>query len=184
MSDELTGCVLAILTADGVDGGQVGALRERLHRMGAKIHLASPGGAAVRGEGGDTLEVNADVAQIHARYYDALIVPGGPESARVLAELEAVRTLLRELMLLKRPCGAIAEGARVLSAAGLTGWQDGAAPEVTRNELVTIAGAARIEAFCTRFAREIAENQKRDRVDEASLESFPASDPGAGNAAI
>jgi hypothetical protein len=148
----LSGCVVAMVVEDGVERALAGALAASLRASGAVVHAVSAGGRDVRTRDGTWLPVQADLRQVRPRYYDGLIML---EGAGALDDLRA-----RE---------ALAMGAR---AAGrpVAVWAAATASEEARR------------AFVEAFAREVEALRQLDEVEEASEESFPASDaPGRGS---
>ncbi len=201
MSQSLSGCVLALLLTDGMEGGQVTRLRTLLRRAGARVHLVAPGGGLAHAQDGARFACDADAREIHPHYYDALVIPGGARSAKALSEDESIVELVRVMRLALRPLGAVGEGTVVLCAAGVLDGCHIAAPQ-SLNDAIRAAGgiavgaqavadrlivtgqdAGAIDRFVELLAEEVAQ-ARRDEVEELSLESFPASDAHGGGVAI
>lgn len=195
MAINLSGTIVGILAADGVRGEDIDRLSDWLHRAGGRVHVLSPGHVPVQATDGRCIDAVADARAIGLHYYDALIVAGGAASAATLCGEREVLGFLREYAR-RRPLGAVGHGSEVLAAAGVVDGRQIAAPSEVKDALVK-AGARVVDAdhcsdglivtarrealdrFCEQLTRVI-DDCRRDEVEEASRESFPASDSPGG----
>lgn len=104
---------VAILAADGVDGGQVAALMEALKATGAQAevvgtHLGSLEGGA---------EATATLGNTASVLYDAVYVPGGAQSVKALSRSGDARVFIDEAYKHAKPIAAIGQGTELLAAA-------------------------------------------------------------------
>jgi catalase len=76
---------VAILVADGTDGEAVAALADRLTREGAVARIVAARLGTVRTSQGGELTVDATAETTPSVLYDAVVIPGGDESAAFLA---------------------------------------------------------------------------------------------------
>lgn len=198
----LSGFIIAVLAADGVDERQTRALVDALHRRGAVVQAISTQVGTVRSTGSGILRSRASVSDISGRYYDAVLIPEGRKSIATLRESGAVRGFLQRMRQERRLVGAIGEAVRVILASGLAQGRRIAALPLLERELtyagarpastavhaggylVTARSEANIEEFCETFADECIQVRRRDYVDETSMDSFPASDAPSSGPAI
>ena len=202
MADEvLHGRKVAFLAADGVEQVELTRPWEVLTAAGAKLCLVSSKRGRIqavnRMDKADTFEVDKTAAEIHARDYDALVIPGGVMSPDTLrTDRDAVR-LVREFMELNYPVAAVCHGPWLLVEAGavrgrtLTSWpslrtdiENAGGEWVDKmvqvdQRLVTSRKPEDLPAFCAKVVEVFADAMVNEAVDEASEESFPASDPPA-----
>ena len=145
----------------------------------------------------DVFPVDKTTAEIHARDYDALVIPGGvmsPDALRL--DKDAVRLVL-EFMELNYPVAAVCHGPWLLVEANavrgrtLTSWpslrtdiENAGGEWVDRmvqvdQRLITSRKPEDLPAFCAKIVEVFSDAMVNEAVDEASEESFPASDPPA-----
>ncbi|UUQ67485.1 catalase HPII [Pseudomonas fuscovaginae UPB0736] len=75
---------VAILAANGVDGGAIAAIRKVLEAEGAHARLLGPTSAAVTTAKGESLAVDASMEGLPSVAFDAVYVPGGVASVKAL----------------------------------------------------------------------------------------------------
>jgi protease I len=125
---------ILMLVGDYVEDYEVMVPFQALLMVGHTVHAACPGkraGDTVRTaihdfEGdqtysekpGHNFTLNADFAEVRARDYDALVVPGGraPEYLRLN---ETVLEITRHFAEANKPIAAVCHGAQILAAAGV-----------------------------------------------------------------
>jgi catalase len=76
---------VAILVADGVEGGSVNALIDALTAAGAVVRLLGSRLGTVATAAGGTLEVDATLENSPSVLFDALVLPDGAKAVRTLA---------------------------------------------------------------------------------------------------
>ncbi|GII88322.1 catalase [Sphaerisporangium siamense] len=138
---------IAFLVADGVDASHVRCLMTELTLRGAVCETLAARGGAVRGVGGEKVMVTRALPTTGSVLYDAVVVPGGRESVRTLAEDGDAVHFLSEAYKHGKAVGAIGEGAELLDLARV-------APDATRGVIVT--GEADTEGFLEAFVRAVA----------------------------
>jgi protease I len=205
MDGTLQGKKVAFLVAnEGVEQIELTRPWEAVEQAGGEPVLIAPEKGEVQGfehlDKGDTFPVDAKLADAHASDFDAVVLPGGvanPDALRMNAD--AVR-FVREFAEANKPIAAICHAPWLLVEADLVRgrtltswpslqtdirnaggtWQDG---EVVRDQrLVTSRKPDDLEAFCIAAIELFHGAGEDDRVDEASEESFPASDAPAWSA--
>jgi catalase len=71
---------IAILMANGVDGGPIGALLDALHEAGAVVRLLGSRLGTIKRADGGTFEVDATLENSPSVLFDALVLPAGAEA--------------------------------------------------------------------------------------------------------
>jgi catalase len=107
---------IAILVADGVDGGQVAAAVAALRELGTLPEVLAPRDGAVTAADGTPVEVTRALPTVHSVLYDAVLVPGGAESVRTLSGDGKAVHFVAEAYKHYKAIGALGEGSELLSA--------------------------------------------------------------------
>jgi protease I len=206
MAQGLEGHRVAILATDGVEQVELVEPRKALDAAGATTQLVSLKPGQIQAfnhlDKGDRFDVDASLDEAQASQFDALFIPGGvanPDAMRM--DPRAVQ-FVREFMVNDKPVAAICHAAWLLveadAVAGrtLTSWPslqtdirnakgDWVDREVVVDEkLVTSRKPEDLPAFNAAIVREFATRLEEAQVDRTSEQSFPASDPPPGPAAI
>jgi catalase len=144
---------IAILVADGVDGGQVAAAVAALRELGTLPEVLAPRDGTVTAADGTAVKVTRGLPTVHSVLYDAVLVPGGAESVRTLSGDGKAVHFVTEAYKHYKAVGALGAGAELLSARVLSG-RDGPG--------VVIADDTD-EGFITAFAEAVAAHRHFDR---------------------
>lgn len=197
----LQGRKVAILAAEGVDGGELDEPRRALEaaEVGAHAVIVSTEPEVIRPREGDApvgeILVGVTVDHAHAADYVALVIPGGAESVRRLGATARAVQFVREFMATDKPVIAVAEGQRLVLAADAVAGRTLAAPTELQGEirqcggeiadgpvhfderLITVASRKDLPGALTRLIQALGTSVDERRVDQLSEQSFPASDP-------
>lgn len=206
MDSGLTGRKVAILATDGVEQVELEQPRRALDAAGALTHLISPKQDSIQAmnhdEKGARIPVDRMLSDVRPSDYDALLLPGGVANPDSLRTNEQAVQFVREFMLAEKPVAAICHGPWLLVEAGavagrtLTSWPSLKTDirnaggkwvdEVVRvdDSLITSRNPGDLPEFCAAMVREFSGRIEKRRVDNASGQSFPASDPPPGPSAI
>lgn len=124
---------ILIMATDGFEESELFGPREILKERGAKVLLASPSltpiQATVRDDPGKTIRPDLTIAEVNARDFDALILPGGVINPDALRTNRFAVELVRAFANAKKPVAAICHGPWLLVEANLldgrhaTGWK-------------------------------------------------------------
>jgi protease I len=206
MAEPLAGKRVAIIATDGVGQVELVDVRKALDGAGAKTELISPKVDRVQAfnhhEEGDSFAVDVTLESAKPADYAALYLPGGVANPDALRTAQRAVQFVREFMAADKPVAAIGHGAGLLveadAVAGrtLTSWPDLKTdivnaggkwvdePVCVDGDLITSRKPADIPAFTSRLLREFSTQITERVVDLTSEQSFPASDPPPGPAAI
>ncbi|MFI9722053.1 catalase [Streptomyces sp. NPDC052396] len=110
---------IAVLAADGTDGAQIAAVRERLTARGAMVEVLAAKGGSVRAADGNGLEVDRALPTMASVLYDAVVVPDGKEAVGELAADPAAVRFVEEAYRHGKPLAVFGEGTRLLTEARL-----------------------------------------------------------------
>ena len=206
MASKLEGRSVLFIAADGVEQVELTQPWEALEKAGAKLTLAAPKAGEIQGvngmEKGDTFTADRALEDVSAAEFDALVIPGGvanPDKLRM--EKKAVE-LVRAFIESDKPIAAICHGPWVLVEADavrgrtLTSWpslqtdiRNAGGTWVDKQvqvdqKLITSRNPDDLPAFCARIVTDFASSIREDRIDTLVEQTFPASDPPPGPAAI
>jgi protease I len=133
MADELTGCTIAVLAADGVEQVELEQPRQALVEAGALTELLSLEDGEIQAMNGDiepadTFRVDRLVGDVSVDDYDGLVLPGGtcnPDKLRLDADAVA---FVRDFVTSGKPVAVICHGpwtlveADVVRGRRITSW--------------------------------------------------------------
>ncbi|WP_069814284.1 catalase [Streptomyces sp. TP-A0874] len=112
---------VAVLVADGVDAAQVDGVREILGIGGAVVEELAAYDGTVRDTEGGERPVTRALPTVASVLYDAVLVPGGPDSALAIAADDAAVRFLRGAFRHGKPIAGLGAGAGVLGSMELGG---------------------------------------------------------------
>ncbi|MEU8267261.1 catalase [Sphaerisporangium sp. NPDC049002] len=138
---------IALLVADGVDATHVEALMADLTARGAFCETLAAHGGAVQGTGGGLVAVTRALPTTASVLFDAVVVPGGEESVRALAEDGDAVHFVAEAYKHGKAVGALGTGAELLEPAHVTFDHD---------QGVLISAGEDLEGFIASFAAAVA----------------------------
>lgn len=202
MAGDLTGRKIAMLATDGVEQVELTAPWQALKEARADVSLVSIKPGTIQGfinqEKADTFEVDRLAAEVTARDFDALVLPGGVRNTEALRATAAAVELVRGFMEADKPVAAICHAPRLLVEAGAVegrtltshpeladeireaggSWVDKQAS--VDQKLLTSRKAEDLPAFCGNLIAMLESAIDERRLDKMVEQSFPASDPLPG----
>ncbi len=202
MAGDLTGRKIAMLATDGVEQVELTAPWQALKEARADVSLISIKPGTIQGyiheEKADTFEVDRLAADITARDFDALVLPGGVRNTEALRATPAAVDLVRGFMEADKPVAAICHAPRLLVEAGaVEGRTLTSNPEIADEirqaggswvdkqasvdqKLLTSRRPEDLPAFCGNLIAMLESAIDERRLDKMVEQSFPASDPLPG----
>jgi protease I len=198
---------VAFLSADGVEQIELEAPLNAVRQAGATACIVSIDVGSIDAvenqDSADSFSVDFLARDIEAREFAALVIPGGSKNLDALRNDDGSRALVRAFSELDKTIAAIGSACSLLIAAKVVRGRTIAAPPELREaleaaggiyteravnrdqRLITCRSASDLPAFCGVVIEQLAQLSSNARVDEASEESFPASDaPAWGPSAI
>jgi protease I len=198
----LRGRHVAILGADGVDVAQLDGPRKALTDAGVVADIVAARAGTIRAAAAEPVPVDRTLDLCHASDYDALVIPGGAESAAALRNDAKALQFVREFMVADKPVAAIGEGVSLLVAAdavagravagsgeladevAAAGGQLVDSPLHVDEKLITSRRGGDLNVLSAAILREFANRVDEARIDQLSEQSFPASDPPPGPVSV
>jgi protease I len=206
MEKRLDQRLIGILVADGVDAGKFSMLVHALRNAGASLAIIGPDKGEARSWNpsgwGEAITLDERLSEVDADRFDAVVIPGGQLAADALRSNHSAVSLVRRTIETGRPVIAIGHAAWLLVETDLIGgmevtgapsirtdlrsvgadWSD--EPIVVDLGVVTVQSSELLEQALPAIINTLAEGRCErpgitDVVNEASAESFPASDPPA-----
>jgi catalase len=122
---------VAILIANGVDGGAIDAFKQKLAAEGALAKLIGPSPAPVKTADGKMLTPDAAMDGMPSIAFDAVFVPGGAQSVQAMAKSGVAKHYLLEAYKHLKPIAVLGDARQLLTAlnlpedAGLVSGDDG-----------------------------------------------------------
>src|SRR4051812_35044305 len=202
----LDGKKVAILATDGVEQSELVDVRKALDAAGARTELVSPKADSIQAfkhhDKGDTFKVDTPLGSAKTASYAALYLPGGVANPDALRMDKQAVQFVREFMAADKPVAAICHGpwllveANAVAGRTLTSWPSLRTdimnaggewvdePVCVDGDLITSRKPDDIPAFNKKIIAEFSKQISDRQVDLTSEQSFPASDPPPGPAAI
>ena len=101
---------ILIIATDGYEDSELLEPRKRLLAAGAKVSLASPDTAQIKGEHGALITPDLRLDDADEGDFDALLIPGGVKNPDKLRTVDAAVDLVRDFFDAGKPIGAICHG--------------------------------------------------------------------------
>ena len=158
----LTGRQIAVLVADGVDGGAVRAFRDRLVSEGALVELLAAQDGTGRAQDGEPVTVDRAYTTVSSVLYDAVVVPGGTASAEALAKDGTAAHFVLEAYKHHKAVAVVGGGTRLLAGLPLPGAVSEPA-EGMRSELGVVVSREAGDDCVAEFARLVGGHRIWDR---------------------
>jgi len=195
-----------MLATDGVEQVELTAPWKVLKEARADVILVSLRKGSIQGlihdEKADTFKVDALVADVSARDFDALVIPGGVRNTEALRANPAAIKLVRAFMEADKPVAAISHAPRLLVEADAVNGRTLTSHEELADEVRDAGGSwvdrgvqvdqklltgrkpEDLPAFCTNLVALLSDAIDERRLDKMVEQSFPASDPLPGPISI
>ena len=187
MAQELDGCKVAILVAEGFEQSELTEPKKALEAAGAKTSVVSPAKGQVQAwnhfDKADKFTVDVVLDEASPQQFDALLLPGGVVNPDQLRMIPQAVQFVREFLTAGKPVAAICHGPWTLVEADVVrgrrvtswpslktdlknagaDWQD--QEVIVDNGLVTSRRPADIPAFNRKMIEEFAEAKHREQYN-------------------
>ncbi len=117
--NSIQGRKIAVLAAPGVDAEDVQKLRQTLTQAQASMEVVAPQLGELAGSGGTKVKVDKDFVTGDSVFYDAVYVPGGAESVKLLGTNPGFAEFVREAYQHYKAIGASGEGMELIKRIGI-----------------------------------------------------------------
>ncbi|MDA3627040.1 catalase [Saccharopolyspora sp. WRP15-2] len=173
-TDTITSRKVAVLVADGVDASEVVQIQRGLAERGALAEVLGLRDGKVRGTDSDEVTVDRAVHTMASVLYDGVIVPGGAESVRSLAEDGHAVHFVAEAYKHHKPVAASDEGMELLQRAGVSEARKGSGTDGVVADLGVVMAAHSGGALPEGFIEEFVTVLGKHRVWERDTSAVPA----------
>ncbi len=120
---------VAIVVADGIDVAGAKTLHAGLAQEGAVPRYVGARLGTVRGEGGETLEVEVTFETMPSVLFDALAIPDGKPAAKTLSNVGHALEFIKDQYRHAKPILALGAAADLLEGAGVPAALPSGAPD-------------------------------------------------------
>lgn len=128
-----------IMASDGFEQSELMVPLERLKAAGHEVDIAAPEVGPIHGwkgtDWGEAVEAGKAIAEVSARDYEALVLPGGVINPDVLRRNDKAVTLIRDFVAAFKPVAAICHAPWLLAEAGLAEGRKMTSYESIRTDL-------------------------------------------------
>jgi catalase len=175
VKDTITTRQVAVLAADGVDAASLRTVTDALTAEGAVCEVLAAADGTIAAESGGTVDVARAAPTVASVLYDAVLVPGGEQSAATVAQDGIAMNFVTEAFAHGKPIAAFGAGVDVLratplpTAAGVRIAGPGGGL-VAEQGVVTTTDGGDLGGFARAFRDGIAVHRHHDR----STASVPA----------
>jgi catalase len=163
---------VAVLVAEGFDGGQVETVKAALKAEGAQAELVGTMLGPVRAADGSEQELDKSYLTTASVMYDAVLIPGGAGSVKKLMENGDTRHFINEAFRHCKPIGALGEGVALLAKSDIKGVSLDTEGEGNLREeagVVTLRKALDLGAFTAAFISAIAAHRHWSREEKMKV---------------
>jgi protease I len=184
---QLNGKTVAILATDGFEQAELETPKSALEKAGASVEVISLKSGEIQGfehmNKGQKVKVDHALADVSAKDYDALVLPGGVFNPDALRTDQSAVNFVRDFFTDHKPVGAICHGGWTLIDAGVvegrtltsvksirTDLRNAGATVVDEevvvdNGLVSSRTPKDLDAFCAKLVEEISEGKHAQQTD-------------------
>ena len=120
---------VAILVADGIDGGAVKSLHSALVEAGAVPRVVGARLGQVLAEDGEAIEIEVTLEAGPAVLYDALVIPGGHKAVQALGNVGHALEFIKDKYRHCKPILALREGTTLVENAGVPARLESGEPD-------------------------------------------------------
>ncbi len=142
---------VAILAAEGVNGGEVAQLKEALQAEGVHATLIAKNLGHIHSADGEELAVDKSFRTASSTLFDAVYVPGGEQSVAALNQQGNALHFINEAFKHAKPIGATGAGVDLLAGATLPGISLSSSGLSDEHGVVTLRDAATLDDFARGF---------------------------------
>jgi protease I len=164
-SGKLGGKRIAVLTADGVEQGELDAAQAALKDAGAQAVLIALRPGRIRSmnvhQPADLVRVDRKVDDVLAADYDGLLIPGGYIAPDLLRQSARAREFVRDIDAAGKPIAVMSHAALVLVSSGLAAGRTLTSWPGVRDDLVN-AGAVWLNQDVVRDGRLLTSRTPQD----------------------
>jgi protease I len=184
---QLNGKTVAILATDGFEQAELETPKSALEKAGASVEVISLKSGEIQGfehmNKGQKVKVDHALADVSAKDYDPLVLPGGVFNPDALRTDQSAVNFVRDFFTDHKPVGAICHGGWTLIDAGVvegrtltsvksirTDLRNAGATVVDEevvvdNGLVSSRTPKDLDAFCAKLVEEISEGKHAQQTD-------------------